>query len=79
MIHKFSYEHNIEHNRSKITALQLHPKIIGKNLSEAIYANLVNKITCNCGILAVVMGIILSIISKYFEHCSKVGLSLLCF
>ena len=67
MIHKFSYEHN----RSKITALQLHPKIIGKNLSEAIYANLVNKITYHCGILAVVMGIILSIIGKYFEHCSK--------
>ena len=27
MMHKFSYEHNIEHNRSKIRALD--PKIIG--------------------------------------------------
>ena len=34
MMHQFSYEHNIEHTRSKIGAL--HPKnnlIIGKNLS----------------------------------------------
>ena len=30
MTHKFSYEHNIEHNMSKIRAL--HPKTIGKNL-----------------------------------------------
>ena len=33
MMHKFSYEHNIEPNRSKIRAL--HPKIIGKILSGA--------------------------------------------
>ena len=33
MMYKFSYEHNIEHNRSKIRAL--HPKLIGKNLSGA--------------------------------------------
>ena len=33
MIHKFAYEHNIEHNRSKIKAL--HRKIRGKNLSGA--------------------------------------------
>ena len=25
----------------------------------------------NCGIIAVVMGIILNIIDKFFEHCSK--------
>ena len=31
MMHKFSYEHNIKHNRSQIRAQ--HPKIIGKNLS----------------------------------------------
>ena len=31
MIHKFSYERNIEHNKSKVRTL--HPKIIGKNLS----------------------------------------------
>ena len=33
MMHKCSYEHNIEHNRSKIRAL--HPEIIGKKLSGA--------------------------------------------
>ena len=33
IMHKFSYEHNTEHNRSKIKAL--HPKIIGNNLSGA--------------------------------------------
>ena len=33
MMHRFSYGHNIEHNRSKIRAL--HPKIIGINLSGA--------------------------------------------
>ena len=29
MMHKFSYEHNIEHNKSKLRALYL--KIIDKN------------------------------------------------
>ena len=33
MMHTFSYEHNIDHNRSKIRIL--HPKIIGKNLFGA--------------------------------------------
>ena len=33
MIQKLSYEHNIEHNRSKLRAM--HPKVIGKNLSGA--------------------------------------------
>ena len=72
MMHKFSYEHNIEHNRSKIRAL--YPKIIGKIYLELNYANLVIKIIksyTNCGIIAVVKGIILSIIGKFFEHCSK--------
>ena len=32
-MHKFSYENNIEHNRSITRAL--HPKIIGKHLSGA--------------------------------------------
>ena len=45
MMHKFSYEHNIEHNRSKIRTP--HPKnflIIGiKFYLEPNYANLVNK------------------------------------
>ena len=41
MIHMFSYDHNIEHNRSKIRAL--HPKIIGKIYLEPNYANLVIK------------------------------------
>ena len=31
MMPNFSYEHNIEHNRSKIRVLD--PEIIGKNLS----------------------------------------------
>ena len=72
MMHKFSYEHNIEHNRSKIRAL--HPKIIDKIYLEPNYANLViknNKSYTNRGIIVVVMGIILSIIGNYFEHCSK--------
>ena len=43
MMHRFSYEHNIEHNRSNIRAL--HPKIIGKNYLEPNYANLVVKNT----------------------------------
>ena len=34
MMHNFSYEHNIEHNRLKIGAL--HPKIISKNLTMLI-------------------------------------------
>ena len=38
MMHKFSYEHNIEHNRSKIRVL--HPKIIDKIYT--IYGNLVS-------------------------------------
>ena len=33
LMHEFSYEHNIEHNRSQIRAL--HPKITGKSLSGA--------------------------------------------
>ena len=41
MMHKFSYVHNIEHNRSKIRAL--HPKIIDKIYLEPNYANLVIK------------------------------------
>ena len=35
IMHMFSYEHNIEHNRSKIRAL--HPKIIGKIYLEVNY------------------------------------------
>ena len=75
MIHKFSYEHNTEHNRSKIRIL--HPKIIGKIHVEPnywVYANLVIKIIksyANCDIFVVVMGIILSMIGKFFEHCSR--------
>ena len=40
-MHKFSYEHNSEHNRSKIRAL--HPKIIGKIYLEPNHANPVIK------------------------------------
>ena len=40
MMHKVSYGHNIEHNRSKIRALRaLHPKMY----LEPNYANLVIK------------------------------------
>ena len=36
MMHKFSYQHNIEHNRSKLRALcELHPTLIGKHLPGA--------------------------------------------
>ena len=42
MMYKFSYEHNIEYNRSKIRVL--HPKAIGKIYLEPNYANLVIKI-----------------------------------
>ena len=45
MMHKFSYEHSIEHNKSKIRTM--YPKIIGKKYLEPNYANLVirnNKI-----------------------------------
>ena len=41
MMHKFSYEQNIEHNRSKIRTL--HPKLLGKIYLELNYANLVIK------------------------------------
>ena len=41
-MHKSSYEHNIEHNRSKLRALN--PEIIGKIFYlEPNYANLVIK------------------------------------
>ena len=33
MMYKFSYQHNIKHNRLKIRAL--YPKLIGKNLFGA--------------------------------------------
>ena len=69
MMHKFSYEHN----KSKIKALN--PEICVKVHLEPNYDNLVIiKIInsyINCGIIAVVMGIILSIIGNFFEHCSK--------
>ena len=57
---------------SRLKALP--PITIGKFNLEPIYANLViknNKSCTNCGIIAVVMGIILSIIDKFFEHCTK--------
>ena len=69
MMHKFSYEHNIEYNRSKIRAL--HPKIISRIHLELNYANLVIKSYTNCGIIAVVMGIILSITGKFFSISQK--------
>ena len=42
MMHNFSYEHNIEHNRLKIR--ELHPKTISKNLSGVNCGNMVSKI-----------------------------------
>ena len=68
IMHKFSYEHN----RSKITALN--PEIIGKIYLEPNYANLVSKIIksyTNCGIIAVDMNIILSIIGKFLSIAQK--------
>ena len=72
MMLKFSYEHNIEHSRSKLRALN--PEIIGKIHLQPNDANLVIKIIksyTNCNIIAVVMGITLSIIGNLFEQCSK--------
>ena len=69
MMHRFSY---IEHNRSKIKVL--HPKVVGKIYLEPNYVNVViknNKSYTNCCIIAVVMGIILSIIGNFFQYCSK--------
>ena len=68
MMHKFSYGHN----RSKIRAP--HPKIIRKIYLQPNYANLViksNNSYTKCSMIAVVQGIILSIIGNFFEHCSK--------
>ena len=72
MKHKLSNEHNIEHNRSKMRVLQ--HTIIGKIQPYCLvpnYAKLVFRIIIlyiNCGIIAVLMGIILSKIGKIFEH-----------
>ena len=52
----------------------MHPKIIGKIDLEPNYANLVIKIIksyTNCGIIAVVMGIILSIIGNFLSIAQK--------
>ena len=68
MMHKFSYEHNIEHNRSNIRAL--HPKIIGKIYLEPNYSY-VNPVIKIIKSYTVVMGITLSKIG-IFEHYSKV-------
>ena len=57
MMHKFSYEHNIEHNRLKIRALYL--TIIGKIYLEPNYANLVIKNN--------------KIIYKLWHNCSNHG------
>ena len=51
----------------------LHPNIIDQNNLEPNYANLVieKKLYINCGITAVVMGIILSIIGKILSIAQK--------
>ena len=67
MRHKFSHEHNMPN----IKALQ---HIINHNRLEPNYANVViksNELCMNCGIIAVLMGIILSTMGKFFEHYSK--------
>ena len=68
MMHKFPCEHNIEHNRSRIRAWALDPKIIGflsGSLIMLIQPLRVIKSYTNCDIIVVVMGIILSIIGNY--------------
>ena len=45
MMHKFSYKHNIEHNRSKIRVQN--PEIIVKIYSEPNYANLIIYKLCH--------------------------------
>ena len=74
--HKLSHEHNIEHNRPKMRVVQ--HSIIGNiepyNSLVARYANLVIKIIklyMNCGIIAILMGIIMSTIGNIVELCSK--------
>ena len=57
MIHKFSYEHNVEHKKSKIRAL--HPTIIGKIYLERNCANLVIKSN--------------KLIHKLWHNCSSHG------
>ena len=66
--HKFSHEHNIEHNRSNISgALQ---SITGWSLRN--YANVViEKVYDLWQYIAVVMGMMLSIMGYLFEHCLK--------
>ena len=69
MMHKFSYQHNIEHNRSNIRAL--HPKIIGKVYLEPNYIAMLIQSLKIIKSYIVVMGIILSKIG-IFEHYSKI-------
>ena len=57
MMKKFSYEHNIKYNRSKIRAL--HSRIIGKINLDPSYANLVIKNN--------------KIIYKQWHNCSSHG------
>ena len=55
-----------EHNGSKL--IGLHPTLIGKNLSGTYNCdNLIIKIIKSCDTVAVVMGIILSIIGKFLS------------
>ena len=60
VIHKFAYEHNIEHSRSKIKAL--HPKIMVKIYLEPNYANLIIKNN--------------KIIYRLWHNCSSHGLNI---
>ena len=68
MMHRFSYELNIEHNRSNTRALN--PEIC-KIYLEPNYVNLVIKSYTNCVIIAVAMCIILSIIGKVLSIPQK--------
>ena len=68
--YKMRYNFSHEHNMSNIKALQY--SIM--NRLESNYANVViknNKIVYELWHIVVHMGIILSIMGKFFEHCSK--------
>ena len=71
---KFSHEHNVEQNEN-IRALQHSIHDMKHNRLEPNYANynvyVVIKLYMNCGIIAVVMDIILSIIGNFLSTAQK--------
>ena len=79
MKHKFSHGRNIEHNSYTSIMRALQHSIIYVKLNHNsllpndVYSLVIEiiKLYINRDIIAVLMGIILSIIGNIFEHCSK--------